>query len=182
MEKQVYKKPNKFIVPWSSNIPKHNRRNAINGYLHRAKRIATGFEQEIKKKFIAANFPSRFIDSVCNDFLNKENYHKIIDFIIPPGSFDVRLPVILIEVPYCDKNEDASKQFIKKFNKFTNDKYDIRIKWLTRKSKTLFKLKDLCIHPAFNVYKRVCIRGETYIGETIRNVAHKMERTQYTIR
>ena len=36
--------------------------------------------------------------------------------------------------------------------------------------KTLFKPKDPCIHPACKVYKRVCICGETYIGETIRNV------------
>ena len=68
------------------------------------------------------------------------------------------------------KNEVASKQFIKKFNTFTNDKYDIRIKWLTRKMKTLFKLKDPCIHPVCKIYKGVCICGETYIGETIRNV------------
>ena len=61
-------------------------------------------------------------------FRIKKNDHKIIDFIIPPGFFDVSLPVILIELLYCDKNEVASKQFIKKFDKFTNDKYDIRIK------------------------------------------------------
>ena len=106
--------------------------------------IATDFEKEIvqiKKKFLAADFPSRFINSVCNDFLNKENNHDNIDFIILPGFFDMDL-VILIEIPYCDKNEVASKQFIRKFNKFTNDKYDIRIKWLTRTMKTLFKLKD----------------------------------------
>ena len=160
-------------VPWSSNIPKRYKRNAINGDLHRAKRIATDFEKEIveiKEKFLAANFPSRFINSVCNDFLNKDNNHENIDFLIPPGFFDVKPPVILIEIPYCDKNEVASKQFIKKFNKFTNDKYDIRIKWLTRKMKTLFKLKDPCIHPACKIYKGVCICGETYIGETIRNV------------
>ena len=36
--------------------------------------------------------------------------------------------------------------------------------------KTLFKLKDPCIHPACKIYKGVCICGETYIGETIRNV------------
>ena len=124
----------------------------------------------MKKEFLAANFPSKFINSVCNDFLNKENNHENIDFVIPPGLFDVKPAVILIEIPYCDKNEVASKQFIKKFNKFTNDKYDIRIKWLTRKMKTLFKLKDPCIHPACKIYKGVCTCGETYIGETIRNV------------
>ena len=69
--------------------------------------------------------------------------HKNIDFIIPPVFFEVKPPVILTEIPYCDKNEVASKQFIKKFNKFTNDKNEIWIKWLTRKMKTLFKLKDL---------------------------------------
>ena len=41
---------------------------------------------------------------------------------------------------------------MKNFNKFTNDKYDVRINWLTRKMKTLFKLKDPCIHPACNIY------------------------------
>ena len=61
-------------------------------------------------------------------FRIRKNDHKIIDFIIPPGFLDVRLPVILIELLYCDKNEVASKQFIKNFDKFTNDKYDIRIK------------------------------------------------------
>jgi len=78
--------------------------------------------------------------------------------------------VILIEVPYCEKNEAVSKQFIKKFNKFTNCKYDIRIKWLTRKVKTLFHLKDRCIHPACKIHKGVCSCGETYVGETVRNV------------
>ena len=151
IETKVYKKPTKLAVPWYSNISKRYKRTAINGDLHRSKRIATDFEKEIvqiKKKLLAPNLPSRFINSVCNDFLNKKNNHENIDFIIPPGIFDVKSPVILTEIPYCDKNEVASKQFIKNFNKFTNDKYDIRIKWLTRKMKTLFKLKDPCIHPA----------------------------------
>ena len=81
--------------------------------------------------------------------------------------FHVKLPVVLIEIPYCDKNEFASKQFIKKFKKFTNDKCDIRIKWLTRKMKTFFDLKDLFLHPALKIYKGVCICRGTYIGESI---------------
>ena len=36
--------------------------------------------------------------------------------------------------------------------------------------KTVFKLKDPCIHPACKIYKGFCICGETYIGEAIRNV------------
>ena len=57
----------------------------------------------------------------------------------------------------------------KRFQKFTNDKYDVRIKWLTGK-KTPFKLKDLCLHTACKIYKGVCIWRETYIGKTIPNV------------
>ena len=122
IETKVNRKLNKLPVPWSSNIPKRYKINAINGDLHRAKWIATDFEKEIvqiKEKFLVANFPSRFINSVCNDFLNKDNNHKNIYFIISPGFFDVKPPVILIEIPYCDKNEIAPKPFIKKFNKFT---------------------------------------------------------------
>ena len=97
IETKVYRKPTKLPVPWSSNIPERYKRNAINGDLHRSKRIATDSEKEIiqiKKKFLAANFPSRFINSVCNDFLNKENNHENIDFIMPPGFYDVKPPVI----------------------------------------------------------------------------------------
>ena len=37
-------------------------------------------------------------------------------------------PVILIEIPFCIKNEIASKQFIKKFNNFTNYKFNVTSK------------------------------------------------------
>ena len=90
-------------VPFSSNILKRCKRNAINGDLHRAKRIAADFEKEIvqiKEKIVAVNFPSRFINSVYNDFLKKDNNHENIDFIIPAKFFDLKLPDILIEIPY----------------------------------------------------------------------------------
>ena len=62
-------------------------------------------------------------------------------------------------MPFCVKII-ASKQFTKKFNFFTNYKFDVRIKWLTRKS----------LHPACKIYEGICICGEKYIGETKRNV------------
>ena len=46
----------------------------------------------------------------------------------------------------------------------------MRIKWLTKKVKTLFKVKDKSLHQACKIYKGVCSCGESYIGETIRNV------------
>ena len=47
--------------------------------------------------------------------------------------FEVKKPFLLLEIPYCEQNEKASKQFIKKFHQFTGEKYDIVVKWLTKK-------------------------------------------------
>ena len=64
------------------------------------------------------------------------------------------------------KNEIAPKQF----NIFTSYKFDVRIKRLTRKIRTLSHLKDKSLHPACKIYERICICGEKYIRETKRNV------------
>ena len=69
--------------------------------------------------------------------------------------------------------EIASKRFIKKFHQFTGDRYDIAVKWLTKKVKSLFPLKDRNLHPSCKIYKGVCSCGEIYIGETIRNVEER---------
>ena len=78
--------------------------------------------------------------------------------------------IVLVEIPYCLKNESSSKKFIKRFDKFTSDTFDVRIKWLTKKVKTLFKVKEKSLHQACKIYKGVCSCGESYIGETIKNV------------
>ena len=46
----------------------------------------------------------------------------------------------------------------------------MQIKWLTKKVKTLFRVKDKSLHQACKIYKGVCSCGESYIGEIIRNV------------
>ena len=84
--------------------------------------------------------------------------------------FEIKKNIALVEIPYCLKNESLSKQFIKKFDPFTNDTFDVRIKWLTKKVKTMFKVKDKSLHQVCKIYKGVCSCGESYIGETIRNV------------
>ena len=55
--------------------------------------------------------------------------------------------------------------------KFTVDK--IAVKCLTKKVKSLFPLKDHNLHPSCKIYKGICSCGETYIGETIRNVEER---------
>ena len=42
----------------------------------------------------------------------------------------------------------------------------MRIEWLTKKVKTLFRVKDKSLHQACKIYKGVCSCGESYIGET----------------
>ena len=151
--------------------PKRYGRNTINADLYRAKQISTNLDNElviIKRKYLAANYPHRFFNSVINTFIEKEN-KKEEECWIPQNFFEIAKPVILIEIPFCVKNEIASKQFIKKFNRFTNHKFDIRIKWLTRKIRTLVHLKDKLLHPACKTYEGICICGGKYIGETKRN-------------
>ena len=79
-------------------------------------------------------------------------------------------PFLLIEVPCCEINETASTHFIKTFHQFATVKYGIAIKWITRKVKPLFKVKDKNLHPSCKTYKGECTCGETCVGETFRNL------------
>ena len=46
----------------------------------------------------------------------------------------------------------------------------LSIKWITKKVRNLFPLKDKSIHPSCKIYESLCICGNNYIGETERNV------------
>ena len=76
----------------------------------------------------------------------------------------------MVEIPYCEENENASKHFIKKFETFTNHSYRIAIKWITRKVKSLLKVKSKNPYSSCVIYRGKCSCGEEYIGETDRNV------------
>ena len=111
----------------------------------------------------------RFVNSVIREFTaapaNEDN-----EFIILPWFFEVKKKIVLVEMPYCLKNESSSKQFIKKFDEFTDDKFDVRIKWLTKKVKSLFRVKRKSLHQSCKIHKGVCSFGESYISETVTNV------------
>ena len=72
---------------------------------------------------------------------------------------------------YCEKNEAKSKDFIRKFHKFTNNQFRLVIIWSTRKLSSLSRLKDKNLYPACKIYYVKCQCGEDYVGETIRNTA-----------
>ena len=44
------------------------------------------------------------------------------------------------------------------------------VKWLMKKVKSFFPLKDCNLHPSCKMYKCICSCGQAYIGETIGNV------------
>ena len=118
----VYRKNTKLPSPWTSKTPKRYKRNTINGDLHRSKRISSNFDEEIpliKEKFMKADYPLRFINSVVNEF-QKGKECGDESFIIPTSLFEIAKPLIFVEIPYCEPNEIKSKHFLKKFHKFTN--------------------------------------------------------------
>ena len=68
-----------------------------------------------------------FVNSVIHEFTTVQR-NEDNEFIIPTWLFELNKIIVLEEIPYCLKNESLSKQFIEKFDKFTDDIFDIRIK------------------------------------------------------
>ena len=92
----------------------------------------------IKGKFLNADYPPKFLNSVIHQFFTPKNNNS---FIIPPNLFEDSKPFILVEIPYCEEKENTPKHFIKKFETFTNHCYRIAIKWITRKVRSKLKAK-----------------------------------------
>ena len=170
-ETRVHRKKTKSPIPWTSNIPKRYKINSIKTELYRAKPISSNFTSEvtvIRNKFKSAGYPKRFVNSIIREF-NSVKENDEIDFIIPHWLFEEKKKVVLVEIQFCLKNELSSKHFTKKFDKFTNNTFDVRIKWLIQKVKNLFRIKDKSFHQACKIYKGVCSCGANYIDETVKN-------------
>ena len=87
---EVYRKPNKIPVHWSSKIPKKYKRNAVWGDLNRAYRMSSNFDKElthIRDKFQRASFPNRFVDSIINQFKEKIAEENVEEDVLIPKYF-----------------------------------------------------------------------------------------------
>ena len=116
---EVYRKANKFPVHWKSQIPKRYKRNAINGDLYRSWRISSNFNREknqIRHKFSSAGYPMRFVNSVINDFESKGYDPMIPNYLFNDSESK---SIALIDISFCNENERASKQLLKKLKVFT---------------------------------------------------------------
>ena len=97
--------------------------------------------QDIKTKFFKANNPLRFVDSIIRIFRSAMDVEDSL----------ITHQVYLTKINYCCnvyinlwKNENRSKDFVKKFHYFTNAKYHISINWITKKVNSLFLSQEVC--------------------------------------
>ena len=103
---QVYRQENKKDAPCVSEILTRYKRNTISGGFHRSRKKASSFNIKIiviKAKYRKAGYPQGFIESVIRDFITPLD--KDESFIIPPKMFEVKKPILLLEIPYCEQKE-----------------------------------------------------------------------------
>ena len=94
---RVYQKPGKLQVHWKSAIPERWKRNTILGALHRAKRIATNWKEEIKvikQSFMKSGYPAKIVNEVIHDFQNPRGEETIISvhWLDERTKLGIRLP------------------------------------------------------------------------------------------
>ena len=164
---KVVQKKRKLPIYWTSAIPKQYKRNLIKGYLHRANRIGSDFElerSEIRQKYKRAGFPDRFIRSAFEQFDTPKDEDLILSWLFKNQR------KLHFKVLYCPKNELYIHKCIDKLNSFTKNVITFLYSWITSKIRTLFSLKDKILHVHNVIYEWECSCGETYLGETKRNV------------
>ena len=76
--------------------------------------------------------------------------------IIPDFLFAESRKVILVDIPFCISNENIVKRFLDKLQSFVHHKFDIAVKWFTKKVRGLSHLKDAHPHPACKIYEGTC--------------------------
>ena len=144
-------------------IPNRYKINSINGDLYRPRRISTNSyheKKEIRNKLLTAGY------SIINDFESKEHDPMISSFLF--DNFESK-PIVLIDVPFCNKNEKVSKQLFEKLKTSTKVKYDFTAVWKTKKVR-LLSLKEKNTYLSCKTYEALCSCKENYTGETRRNI------------
>ena len=113
----------------------------------------------IKKKYVTAGFPYRFVNSVVDNFNNPQPFEDEDLPLIPDYFYEPPIPFILVDLPYSPEIERHSKHFLKKLKSFLNTPCTIVVKWSTKKIRTLFSLKSRNPYPSCKVYEGTCSCG-----------------------
>ena len=88
---------------------------------------------------------------------------------MPHNLFEKQKPVILIQIPFYDRNEHKSKDFTPNFYECTNNKFKIT-KLYCKKEKKFFSIDSEKKYLSCNIYQRIYKFKKDYIGETERNI------------
>ena len=118
----------------------------------------------IREKYHLAGFPTRFVDNVIHQF-----HQKLIDkqaeyeLIIPDFLFAKPKVFILVEIPFCVTNENNAKRLLDRLQYFVHHKFDIAVKWFTKKIRSLFRLKDKNPQAACKICEGICSCSANYI-------------------
>ena len=70
----------------------------------------------IKRRFLNADYPPKFLNSVMHQFFTPKNNDS---FIIPPDLFEESKPFILAEIPYCEKTKMLPNILLRNSIQFT---------------------------------------------------------------
>ena len=148
--------------------PQNLQNATIKGNLHSSNTFLSNLDEEIflnKEKSISADYPFRVINE-----LQSAKGHGNESFIIPTDFHGITKPFKYIEIPFCKLNEIKSKQFLRKFQRFINDGFRVKITWKTKIIQSFFLLKGKSNYKSCFIYKGNCWCGSRYIRETKQNV------------
>ena len=106
-----YRKKSKIPIHWSSEIPKRYKRNTTTTDLHWAGNIASNMKEEIqtiRKKFVTADYPRPFANSVIKQYNDKTKGQQVDnedEYIIPIYLFEEEKLFILLKLPFWEQKK-----------------------------------------------------------------------------
>ena len=106
---QIFVKKSMYPVHWSSKVPYRYKKNAINGELHRARKISSNFQLEaarIKAKFSEARVPHKVTRNTINNFNNVDE-----ELMIPRWLFDEEKQLRLTCLSQIKMNTNGTVKF-----------------------------------------------------------------------
>ena len=78
-----------------------------------------------------------------------------------------KTPILLLKLPYWEKNEARLKAYIRTFHRFTNSEYRLAIKWNKRNFSFSFFFFFENLYPACKIYSCKYLHCKDYVGESI---------------
>ena len=113
------------------------------------------FEHEtetIRGKYRLAGYWTKFSGDVIQQFhQNLIEKQKKYELILPDFLFVEPKKFILVEIQFWKSSENTVKRYLDKLQSLVYRKFDIAVKWSTKKIRSLFCLKDKNPHPACEI-------------------------------